>query len=100
MSASQNTVKSYGFGLKALKKFPEVLPLVSIMGVATVGVSAFCLYALFEKTDVQINRTDLARWDKIDVNQPQKLVTLNQSYGEDPKITALKKEIAEAYKGQ
>ncbi|XP_063587175.1 normal mucosa of esophagus-specific gene 1 protein-like isoform X2 [Penaeus indicus] len=100
MSASQNQVKSYGFGLKALKKFPEVLPLVSIMGVATVGVSAFCLYALFEKTDVKINRSDLARWDKIDVNQPQKLMTLNQSYGEDPKITALKKEIADAYKGQ
>ncbi|XP_042860950.1 uncharacterized protein LOC122246437 isoform X2 [Penaeus japonicus] len=73
MSASQNQVKSYGFGLKALKKFPEVLPLVSIMGVATVGVGAFCLYALFEKTDVKINRSELARWDTIDVNQPQKV---------------------------
>ncbi|XP_064106082.1 uncharacterized protein LOC135215408 [Macrobrachium nipponense] len=65
-------VKSYGFGVKAFKRYPEIIPLVTIMGIATVGVSAFSLYALFKKTDVQINRSDLARWETIDVNKPQK----------------------------
>ncbi|XP_068233188.1 normal mucosa of esophagus-specific gene 1 protein-like [Palaemon carinicauda] len=93
-------VKTVGFGWKAFKKFPEIIPLVTIMGVATVGVSAFSLYSLFCKTDVQINRDELARWQTIDVNKPQKFLTINQTYGEDPAITALKKEINEAYRRQ
>ncbi|XP_066967719.1 uncharacterized protein [Macrobrachium rosenbergii] len=71
--------KSFGFGLKALKRYPEIIPLITIMGVATVGVSAFSLYALFKKTDVQINRSDFARWETIDVNKPQKVSIYFQS---------------------
>ncbi|XP_069189534.1 normal mucosa of esophagus-specific gene 1 protein isoform X2 [Procambarus clarkii] len=92
-------IRSPGFGLHALKRFPEIVPLVSIMGIAIVGVSTWCGYALMTKTDVKLNRNDLSRWDKIDVNKPQKLLTVNQQYGENPEITALKKELAEAYRG-
>ncbi|XP_076028746.1 normal mucosa of esophagus-specific gene 1 protein-like [Oratosquilla oratoria] len=88
---------SRAFGLKAFKAFPEVFPLCAIMGVAIVGVSTWCLYAL-GKTDVVINRRKLEPWNRVDVNTPQKILTFNQKYYEDPEITALKEEIAQAYK--
>ncbi|XP_071539908.1 normal mucosa of esophagus-specific gene 1 protein-like isoform X2 [Panulirus ornatus] len=97
---SYHKMKSPGFSMSTLKRFPEVIPLVAIMGIAITGASAWTIYALMTKTDVQLNRKDLFRWDKIDVTRPQKLLTVNQQYSEDPNVTSLKKELAEAYKSQ
>ncbi|KAL7646508.1 UNVERIFIED_CONTAM: hypothetical protein RMT77_001759 [Armadillidium vulgare] len=85
------------FSLGVLKSNPEVAPLIIIMGVAVAGVTAFTTYSLFNKTDVTLNKSKGDRFNYIDVNKPQKFMTINQKYGEDSKVRELKKEILEAY---
>lgn len=97
-SQGSDPQKSFAFGFKAMKKYPELLPLVTIMGVAVAGVAGFSIYSLFAKIDVQLDKSDAARWETIDLNKPSKFITYNQKYGEDPAITALKQEVSDAYR--
>ncbi|MCF8884065.1 NDUFA4 family protein [Erythrobacter sp. SN021] len=82
------------FGLGILKKKFELIPLVGILGVACVGAAAYSFYAIYQKPDVRLNKfADQPPWEKVNPEQPQKLVTLNQKYRKIPELEALRKEI-------
>ncbi|XP_045135867.1 uncharacterized protein LOC123518880 isoform X2 [Portunus trituberculatus] len=70
MSPSQP--RSIAFSMQVFKRYPEVIPLVTIIGGAMVGMCVWSGYALVTKTDVQVKRSGLNRWDQIDLNRPQK----------------------------
>ncbi|XP_050717347.1 uncharacterized protein LOC126999036 isoform X2 [Eriocheir sinensis] len=65
--------RSIGFSMQAFKRYPEIIPLVSILGAAMVGLSVWSGYALLTKSDVKLRRSELSRWDTIQVDQPQKV---------------------------
>ncbi|KAK8388387.1 hypothetical protein O3P69_020406 [Scylla paramamosain] len=44
-----------------------------------VGMCVWSGYALVTKTDVQVKRSGLNRWDQIDLNRPQKPVSVHWS---------------------
>lgn len=77
-----------------LKKTPEVVPLLAIMGVALTGVTSFCIYALFTKNDVMLNHhSKIPPWEKsIDEVNP-KLLNLHSLQKLDPEVRKLKEEI-------
>ncbi|XP_013794661.1 normal mucosa of esophagus-specific gene 1 protein-like [Limulus polyphemus] len=86
-------VKTFGFGFRAMRNKPEIIPLVTILTTACVGVAAYCVYALSQKSDVIINRKKLPPWERVDPETPQKLFTVHQEYKKIPELEALKKEI-------
>ncbi|XP_074661263.1 normal mucosa of esophagus-specific gene 1 protein-like isoform X2 [Tubulanus polymorphus] len=85
-------LKTFGFGLSALRKKWELIPLVTIIGGACVGVSAFCVYAMTTKPDV-VTRRGIPRFEALDPEKPVKLVTLNQQYRSIPELEKLRHEI-------
>lgn len=87
--------KSFGFGLRSLKKNYELIPIVGIMGLFTVGLTGFTLYSLFYKTDVVINKNAPPRFEEINPEQPQKFYTIAQEYKRIPELERAKREVAE-----
>ncbi|XP_076354720.1 normal mucosa of esophagus-specific gene 1 protein-like isoform X2 [Tachypleus tridentatus] len=68
-------MKSFGFGLRAFKKFPEILPLVTILGTACLGTVAFAFYSLYQKSDVIVNkRKEFPPWERVNPETPQKFL--------------------------
>ncbi|XP_008490299.1 normal mucosa of esophagus-specific gene 1 protein isoform X1 [Calypte anna] len=59
----------------------ELIPLVGIVSFAAVGAFSFCVYSLFSKSDVIINkRGNPEPWETVDPTKPQKLLTVNQKW--------------------
>ncbi|XP_071611351.1 normal mucosa of esophagus-specific gene 1 protein isoform X1 [Heliangelus exortis] len=64
-----------------LKTKRELIPLVGIVSFAAVGAFSFCVYSLFSKSDVIINkRGNPEPWETVDPTKPQKLLTINQKW--------------------
>jgi hypothetical protein len=86
--------RTFGFGLVALKKFPELIPLVSILGVACAGATFYTIYSVTTKTDVVVNKgQEVPPWEKVNPETPQKFLTFNQKYQKIPELEELRKEI-------
>uniref|UniRef100_A0A0L8HJP9 Uncharacterized protein n=1 Tax=Octopus bimaculoides TaxID=37653 RepID=A0A0L8HJP9_OCTBM len=47
-------MKSFGFGLRTFKRFPELLPLVGFITFAVTMGSSFAVYSLLTKPDVRL----------------------------------------------
>jgi len=93
-SLSRPEGKHFGFGFRAFKKFPELIPLVSILGFATAMATGFTIYALYQKPDVSLVRSkQLQPFERVNPEQPQKLHTINLKYQKIDELEALKKEI-------
>lgn len=87
----------FGFGLRAMKNFPELIPLVSILSGACVMAASYIGYALYQKPDVTVNKTTSKAegkpWERINPLQTQKLLTFNQRYERNNELEQLRKEI-------
>ncbi|XP_046334928.1 normal mucosa of esophagus-specific gene 1 protein-like [Haliotis cracherodii] len=85
---------AFGFGMRAFKRFPELIPLCVIIGGACVGACSFMGYALYTKPDVRINKSDaVPPWEKVRATECRKMVTLNQKYIPIPELEKLREEI-------
>uniref|UniRef100_A0A8C6LVD6 Chromosome 15 open reading frame 48 n=5 Tax=Nothobranchius TaxID=28779 RepID=A0A8C6LVD6_NOTFU len=72
--------KMSGF-IQLLRKRKELIPLVGIMAFAATGATSACLYFLFTKPDVILNKTSNPEpWERLDPSKPQKLITINQQW--------------------
>uniref|UniRef100_A0A646QCF6 Normal mucosa of esophagus-specific 1 protein n=1 Tax=Hemiscolopendra marginata TaxID=943146 RepID=A0A646QCF6_9MYRI len=94
MSSAGDHGKTFGFGFRALKKYPEIIPLVGIIGVACVGVVAYSIYC-FTKSDVILDRSKAPPWERINPEQPQKLLVVQQEYKKNPELEKLKREMGD-----
>ncbi|XP_006628702.1 normal mucosa of esophagus-specific gene 1 protein [Lepisosteus oculatus] len=64
-----------------LRKKKELIPLIGIMTFAATGATTACLYFLFTKSDVIINKAGNPEpWENLDPRKPQKLITINQQW--------------------
>uniref|UniRef100_A0A1A8G7C0 Chromosome 15 open reading frame 48 n=1 Tax=Nothobranchius korthausae TaxID=1143690 RepID=A0A1A8G7C0_9TELE len=67
--------------IQLLRKRKELIPLVGIMAFAAAGATSACLYFLFTKPDVILNKTSNPEpWERVDPSKPQKLITINQQW--------------------
>lgn len=86
-------------GLKTFRTHKEVLPLVAIMGVATIGCMGFCCYSMM-KPDVMCSRKDpIPSWMRYSANRRQKLYTADKDWKLDEstvEVEKLRKEIGSA----
>jgi len=90
------TEKTFGFGMAGLKKYPELLPIVSILGVACLGAAAFTGYSLLKKSDVEMRLVGgaIPRFERVDPTKSQKFMSpKGTKFQAIPELEALKKEI-------
>ncbi|XP_064596013.1 uncharacterized protein LOC135462721 [Liolophura sinensis] len=86
--------KTFGFGMVAFKKFPELIPLAVIIGGACVMCGSFMAYAIATKPDVRVVKgSELPPHERLKPEQSTKLVTINQKYEAIPELEQLRKEI-------
>ncbi|BFZ13596.1 hypothetical protein BsWGS_16635 [Bradybaena similaris] len=87
-------VKTFGFGLVAMKKFPELIPLVGIIGGACVMASAFIGYALATKPDVRVVKSRGPAYEDVLPTESRKIINLDRTkYQPIPELQQLRKEI-------
>ncbi|XP_023236798.1 normal mucosa of esophagus-specific gene 1 protein-like isoform X1 [Centruroides sculpturatus] len=86
-------IKSSIFGFKMMRKHPEVIPLVTIVGFAFTGMIAFGIYSFFSKSDVVFDKKNIPPWERIDPEKPQKLITIAQEWKKIPELEELRKEL-------
>ncbi|KAK3790561.1 hypothetical protein RRG08_010608 [Elysia crispata] len=88
------TLKTFGFGLRAFKKYPELVPLVSIISTAVIGCCSFMGYALATKPDVRVIKSKGPAFEDVGPLETRKLVNLNKDkYQIFPEVEALRREI-------
>ncbi|CAL1547445.1 unnamed protein product [Lymnaea stagnalis] len=88
------SVKTFGFGLRAFKKYPELIPLVGIITTACVGCAAFMGYALATKPDVRVVKSRGPAYEDVGPTESRKLIELNRTkYQPIPELVNLRKEI-------
>lgn len=91
--------KSFAFGLKGLRKHYELLPLVTVISLASVGCLAFCVYS-FTKPDVWMKRkSEVPPWMRQDPEKRHKLVAIKPHWEADKmrtEVEKLRKEIGAA----
>jgi hypothetical protein len=83
------------FGARVLKSKYELLPLVGCLGFAAAIAAVYGVYALYQKSDVWINKktTDIPPWEVVDPEKSAKFLTFNQKYQKIPELEQLKAEI-------
>lgn len=89
-------LKTFGFGLKAFKTYPELIPVVSICSVAVMMATCMTLHALRKKTDVRILRGNNkpAPWEEIAPTEKRKLRIVNPKvYRQNKELEQLRREI-------
>lgn len=88
------------FGLQAFKKHKEVIPLVAIISVATIGCIGFSMYTM-TKPDVQCSRKDeIPSWMRYSPDKTQKLYTADKNWKLDERtveVEKLRKEIGSTH---
>ncbi|KAK7095746.1 normal mucosa of esophagus-specific gene 1 protein-like isoform X2 [Littorina saxatilis] len=91
----QKHQRAFGFGMRAFKKFPELIPLAAIIGAACVGAAGFVTYALTTKPDVRINKSsELPPWERVRPDESRKMRVVKASvYRADPEVQKLRDEI-------
>jgi hypothetical protein len=88
------SLRTFGFGLGALKKYPELVPLVGIIGGACVMASAFVCYAVATKPDVRVVKSRGPAWEDVRATESRKMIDLNKAkYRVIPELESLRKEI-------
>ncbi|GFR72150.1 normal mucosa of esophagus-specific gene 1 protein [Elysia marginata] len=88
------SLKTFGFGLRALKKYPELVPLVSIISTACFGCCSFMAYSLATKPDVRVIKSKGPAFEDVGPLEMRKLLNLNTAkYQIFPEVEALRKEI-------
>ncbi|CAG5114451.1 unnamed protein product, partial [Candidula unifasciata] len=86
--------RSFGFGLKAFKRFPELVPLVSILSAACLGGTGFIVYSLATKPDVRVIKSKGPAYEDVNPTENRKLVQVNKDhYQPIPELEELRKEI-------
>uniref|UniRef100_A0A0B7A6N0 Uncharacterized protein n=1 Tax=Arion vulgaris TaxID=1028688 RepID=A0A0B7A6N0_9EUPU len=91
MSAS---TKTFGFGLVALKKFPELVPLVGIIGTACLGAAGFVWYAVATKPDVRVVKSRGVPYEDVVPTESRKMFDFNrEKFKPNPELEQLRKEI-------
>ncbi|KAK7095744.1 hypothetical protein V1264_005113 [Littorina saxatilis] len=90
-----NYGRTFGFGMQAFKKYPELIPLATITGTACVGAAGYVAYALTTKPDVRFNKSsELPPWERVRPNESRKMRVVNRSvYRADPEVQQLRDEI-------
>ncbi|XP_077524665.1 normal mucosa of esophagus-specific gene 1 protein-like [Amblyomma americanum] len=83
-------------GLNTFRTHKEVLPLVAIMSVATIGCLGFCCYSMM-KPDVMCSRKDsIPSWMRYRADKKQKIYTSDKDWKLDERtaeVEKLRKEI-------
>ncbi|XP_009992763.1 PREDICTED: normal mucosa of esophagus-specific gene 1 protein [Chaetura pelagica] len=75
-----------------LRTKKELIPLVGVVSCAGVGAFSFCIYSLFCKSDVVINKSGNPEpWETVDPAKPQKLLTINQKWKPIEELEHVKK---------
>ncbi|KAI5097839.1 normal mucosa of esophagus-specificprotein 1 protein, partial [Silurus meridionalis] len=70
----------------------QLIPLIGFMAFAATGATSACLYFLFTKTDVILNKTSNPEpWERLDPTKPQKLITINQQWKPVEELELVKK---------
>ncbi|GFN93184.1 normal mucosa of esophagus-specific gene 1 protein [Plakobranchus ocellatus] len=88
------TLKTFGFGLRAFKKFPELIPLVTIVGGACTACCTFMGYALATKPDVRVIKSKGPAFEDVGPLESRKLYNMNrEKYQSFPEVEQLRKEI-------
>ncbi|XP_076439257.1 normal mucosa of esophagus-specific gene 1 protein-like isoform X1 [Babylonia areolata] len=89
------SLKTFGFGMHAFKKYPELIPLASILTTACFGATMFVLYSLATKPDVRVFKSsDLPPWERVQPTEARKLRVVNRKvYKPIPELEELKQEI-------
>uniref|UniRef100_A0A6M2E156 Putative conserved plasma membrane protein n=1 Tax=Amblyomma tuberculatum TaxID=48802 RepID=A0A6M2E156_9ACAR len=86
-------------GLNTFRAHKEVIPLVGIMTLATVGCLGFCCYSMM-KPDVMCSRKDnLPSWMRYSADKKQKIYTADKNWKLDERaveVEKLRKEIGSA----
>jgi len=86
--------KTFGFGLRAFKKAPELLPLVAIVSIPCALASVYVGYALATKQDVVIDKTkEIPPWERVESTEYNKFLTINRKYMPNNELDSLRKEI-------
>lgn len=87
--------KTFGFGMRAFKKFPELIPLAAIISTACAGAAFFMGYALVTKPDVRINKSsELPPWERVGATESRKFRVVNKNvYKPIPELEQLRAEI-------
>ncbi|BFZ25784.1 hypothetical protein BsWGS_28822 [Bradybaena similaris] len=86
--------RSFGFGLKALKRYPELLPLVGIISAACIGGTSFIFYSLATKPDVRVVKSRGPAYEDVSPTDSRKLVHFHKDqYKPIPELEELRKEI-------
>ncbi|KAI0219673.1 hypothetical protein LSAT2_028815 [Lamellibrachia satsuma] len=66
--------RNFGFGMKALRKYPELLPLTIMCGIGYAVGFAYMGFGLVAKADVRINPWEkVARSERTDVSNMTKV---------------------------
>jgi hypothetical protein len=94
MAAKPDTQQKL-FGFRVLKAKYELLPLVGCLSFAAVIGTVYSIYALYQKSDVWINKktTDIPPWEVVDPEKSAKFLTFNQKYQKIPELESLRAEI-------
>ncbi|KAK3570088.1 hypothetical protein QTP86_010275 [Hemibagrus guttatus] len=59
--------------VQMLRKRKELIPLIGFMAFAATGATSACIYFLFTKSDVILNKTsDPEPWERLDPTKAQK----------------------------
>lgn len=88
------SARTFGFGLKAFKRFPELIPLAVIMGTTSTMATAFVIYSLKTKPDVRVmGRNVEMPYELVKPTESRKMININQKYEPIPELEALRKEI-------
>ncbi|XP_074863041.1 normal mucosa of esophagus-specific gene 1 protein [Carettochelys insculpta] len=75
-----------------LRKNKELIPLIGFVTIAAGGAVAASLYSLCTKTDVIVNKSGNPEpWEKVNPNQSQKLITINQEWKSIEELEKVKK---------
>ncbi|XP_023242941.1 normal mucosa of esophagus-specific gene 1 protein-like [Centruroides sculpturatus] len=81
------------FSLRTMRTHPELVPLVCITAAATTGMVSSVLYHLIYNLDARFVKGDHPRWELVDPEKPQKLITINQKWERIPELDELRKII-------
>ncbi|XP_023210353.1 normal mucosa of esophagus-specific gene 1 protein-like isoform X3 [Centruroides sculpturatus] len=81
------------FSLRTMRTHPELVPLVFITAAATTGMVSSVLYHLFYNLDARFVKGGYPRWELVDPEKPQKLITIKQKWERNPQLDELHKII-------
>ncbi|CAH1789730.1 unnamed protein product [Owenia fusiformis] len=91
-----NTMKNFGFGLRAMKNHTCLIPLVGIIGFACGMCGTYCLYAMATKPDVRLQKSKkhIPTYEEVEAGEIRKIMEPSpQKYTYDPEILKLRREM-------